>query len=315
MSARSVRATQRAHERKRKRGKAHVVRAKAKESLSHGKETPAPPPPITRPATHPGEVITAPLENSCEARPELVEPFLKVGSPETGFRNFQTIAEALDWFFRTGHEDIARTLGNDLYERSRALPNFDKVERAWLAAYRQHTCGSRTKLLSETWWHSSQGPNDMEPTPFKRASTNEQFYELFLLLLRMQNREYVLQRFRGIVTLAASEGNVAFFRKLAKSLTYRPKAPKRQSLAHLILDYWLSGLLWLMTHDRAAAALQHYTGREISGESLERECRRLKLLRYRDVDLPRLIEAYQPKTPAKYGLTPAGAEKFGTTGA
>lgn len=217
--------------------------------------------------------------------PKSPKPTLEAGGVE--YRSLPDCWDALA--LREQDDYAARLQALVIYEATKRLPCFDIAKEAWLEAFRRRSWGKRYEKLSAS------------------ELTTECLGEIVLFAVGdFADPAIALQTFAPCIQLQAEAGKIGFFKRLAKALENKKAKTSRRSVSSDLLRYWLSGMLWLMTYDRAAAALQSYTGRCLSPEQFERERRRLRLKRYLDFNLPILIACHAPNLTAKFALTRAG---------
>lgn len=112
----------------------------------------------------------------------------------------------------------------------------------------------------------------------------------------------LLRNTASVIHRAALQGDLNFFREIGYAFRSRDRTkPNPAPIEGCVLNFWFSGLLWLMNAEVGAQALEHYVqttrfGRSVVRfEAYKKARSHLKLRGYRCFSPKPLITAYHPK--------------------
>jgi hypothetical protein len=114
--------------------------------------------------------------------------------------------------------------------------------------------------------------------------------------------EVALRNMASVIYEAARQGDVEFFRAMARAFRRHERSKRKTSLAWCIVLYWFAGLLWLMDAEAGHRALILYlkeadtAPREIvTLDAYKKACSRLGLKGYKAFATRSPVLGYYPK--------------------
>jgi hypothetical protein len=157
-----------------------------------------------------------------------------------------SLAWTLEHFAEQLIEPMAKNAGPwELYQNSRKVAGFEEAKKAWTITFREFVHRRHLKRLES-----------LENRSFEEAA--EMFF--FLLRLRLDPSD-TLKKFAGLVTLAAQNGDVDFFKRTASEMRNAARnRPGRGAVEIGIMLYWMPCCLWLASDFAASTYLQQLLG-------------------------------------------------------
>jgi hypothetical protein len=154
-----------------------------------------------------------------------------------------SIAEVSEALFLEFERGIVTQLGNaERLQRCQSLEYFPAARAEWLQA---------VHLVHEQYRFSSLSVSG--------KPTLEALKKYVLEALRFADApEEVLRNMAAPIYEAACQGDVGFFRDMARALRRHERSKRGTSLAWCIVLYWFAGLLWLMDAEAGLRALILY---------------------------------------------------------
>jgi hypothetical protein len=200
-------------------------------------------------------------------------------------------------------KNFAAILGNsERLARCEALPQFAASREEWFCAWRI--------LLNQHGFRiAAEASADMD-------GCKEYVIER-LNQPRRDQQSVILKNTAQVIWNAAKEGDVDFFVRMAAAFRNADRhRPKEQPLGGYIMQYWFSGLLWLMDNEAGSLALLAYLraspkmGRSaVPIDAYKKARSRLGLSGYKTFTTRPPILAYLPKLRA-YRYAPSWETKL-----
>jgi hypothetical protein len=169
--------------------------------------------------------------------------------------------EELNW--HSMEQFWERELGNadsELFERSKALPGFN----AALASVKAGHIMINRRVVGDAM---AEGPID--------------FAEVFFGTLQREPEE-AIKTFQLLITKAAQDGDVEFFKRIAREIGKGGRrADERSHLDFYVLAFWLRGFLWLMSDDDGFSYMRSRCDFPFGFAAFQSARRRLSLVGYK----------------------------------
>jgi hypothetical protein len=222
--------------------------------------------------------------------PKSVTPQLWVKETAGNLRFVSSIAEVSEAQFLEFEQQVAIRLGNaGRLRKCHSVEHFPAARVEWRQAVH----------LIHKQYHFSSCSDSERPTI-------ETLKNYVLEGLRFADApELALQNMAGVIYEAARQGDVEFFREIARAFRQHKRSKRKTSLAWCIVLFWFAGLLWLMDAEAGHRALISYlkevgnAPREIvTVDAYRKACSRLGLRGYKAFVTQAPVLGYHPKQRA-----------------
>lgn len=211
---------------------------------------------------------------------------------KTAFYSGYSLREGIEKTLLEIERNFAARLGNlERLQMCEKLPQFPAARHEWSAAWRMQFQQMRHGALTTA--------------TFTLPEAKRYVLEM---LASSRNPKVLLQNTAGVIYVAARAGDVTFFRQMASA--FRAGKRRRQHeppLGSHLVQYWFSGLLWLMDDEAGSRALYSYlkdapymsrSTVQVPIHAYRQARRRLGLNGYSAFATRPPVEAYWPKQRA-----------------